>query len=140
MRRVFLFITVSIVICFTGNSQVHEEQEIFLKKQTTKEKVYNNDVVEEKAVFVGGDPKLFQFYKSNSKFKIKDFEVPSKSTYFNLYIDKNGKVYDYKIIKSVSDIHDKEIGRLVSLMPKWNPAKNNNETVKVILLDYITFQ
>ncbi|GAA4275981.1 energy transducer TonB [Aquimarina mytili] len=140
MQKTFLFTIVCVIINFTGNSQVHEEQEILLIKPTKKEQVYNNDMVDEKAIFKGGDSKLFKFYKNNSKFKIKDFEIPNKSTYFKLYIDCDGNVYSHKIIKSISVNHDKEVEKLVSLMPKWKPAKNNNKLVKVVLIDYITFQ
>ncbi|MBQ0735244.1 energy transducer TonB [Aquimarina celericrescens] len=140
MQKISLLIVMCIMFYFVGNSQVQQEQEIFLKKSTSKDKTYNNNKVDQKATFIGGDSELFKFYKNNSTFKVNHFQVPDKSTYFNLYIDEKGNVYDFKIIKSVDDDHNKEIERLVNIMPKWNPAKNNNKTVKVILLDYITFQ
>ena len=140
-KKIYFTIISSILICFNVLSQINEEKEVFLNKiSTSEEKVYNNNFVQQKAIFIGGDSGLFKFYKKKSILKIKDFEVPDKSTYFNIYIDETGKVYDFKIVKSINKNYDKEIERLIHLMPKWKPAINNNKSVKVVLLDYITFQ
>ncbi|MDH7447231.1 energy transducer TonB [Aquimarina sp. 2201CG14-23] len=139
MKRIFLII-VFIFCSISANCQVNNEQEIFLKKPSESEKIYNNYVVDQKATFKGGESELFKFYKKNSKFKVKNFEVPSKSVYFNLYINEKGKVYDYKIIKSIGADYEEEVTRLISLMPNWEPAINKKERIKVVVFDFITFE
>ncbi|WP_027393516.1 energy transducer TonB [Aquimarina latercula] len=138
MKRILLII-VCVLCNIACTSQVNQEQEIFFNKPKNEVKTYNNEVVDQKATFKGGESELFKFYKNNSQFKVKDFEVPSKSVYFNLYINEKGEVYDYKIIKSIGTDYDEEVVRLISLMPKWKPAINKKKQVKVVILDYITF-
>ncbi|MHA7057683.1 hypothetical protein ACWGOQ_0010720 [Aquimarina sp. M1] len=113
---------------------------VFFNKSKNEVKTYNKEAVDKKATFKGGESELFKFYKNNSKFEVKDFEVPSKSVYFNLYINEEGEVYDYKRIKSIGANYDDEVARLINLMPKWKPALNKKKRVKVVILDYINFE
>lgn len=118
-------------------AQTEEEQEIILIKDTVKDKVYHNNLLLEKAKFNSKTP--FDFYKSNSKFKIVLEEEPSKTTYFNIFIDEKGKIYNYKVIKSLGEKYDNEVKKLVDLMPNWIPAKENGKNVRVVELQKITF-
>ena len=46
-------------------------------------------------------------------------------------IERDGSVTDAKVVKSLHPLFDKEALRVVNLMPKWSPAKENGETKKV---------
>lgn len=45
-----------------------------------------------------------------------------KIVYFEFTIDRNGEVVEPKVLKSVSPSIDKEIIRILSLMPNWTPG------------------
>ena len=58
----------------------------------------------------------------------------------DIYIDKSGKVYDYKIQKSVYPPLDNEALRVVKLIPqKWLPAIKNGEPVESIFTFPVAF-
>lgn len=54
-------------------------------------------------------------------------------------IEKDGSISDIKILKGVESSLDKEAVRVVSSMPKWNPGRQHNRTVRVQYTLPITF-
>ena len=55
-------------------------------------------------------------------------------------ITKDGLVKDIVVTKSVDPLLDKEAVRVISLMPKWNPAKHNGERVDAKYTLPVTFR
>jgi periplasmic protein TonB len=45
-------------------------------------------------------------------------------------VEKTGEIVDVKILKGVSESMDKEAERVVKMMPKWKPGKNNGVPVR----------
>jgi len=45
-------------------------------------------------------------------------------------VEKTGEIVDVKILKGVSESMDKEAERVVKMMPKWKPGKNNGVAVR----------
>lgn len=46
-------------------------------------------------------------------------------------IEKDGSISNFKILKSAGEILDKEAKRLIKIMPKWNPGKQDGRPVRV---------
>lgn len=62
------------------------------------------------------------------------------TVYVSFVIDKNGKVTNPAIQKSVDESLDKEALRVVGLMPDWIPGKQRGQAVEVLYTLPIVFQ
>ena len=131
------FFTSMLQCCF---SQTPEEQEVLINQNRLDERIYNNSTVDQKAVFKRGEKDLYEYYTTNSRFKVTNIKIPENSVYFNLFIDEKGNVYDFKIIKSFNTEYNQEVERIIKQMPCWQPAVHNGEKVKVSLVEYISFK
>lgn len=137
MKKIFSALLI-IWSFFQGFAQVLE-QEISLVDDGQKDEVYDNLNIDKKASFIGGEAALLKFYKENATIKVSNLKKPEESVYFNLFIDENGNVYDFKIISSFNKEHEKEACRLIHMMPKWLPGEHKGEKVKVAVVEYVTF-
>ena len=52
----------------------------------------------------------------------------------------NGEIKSANIVRGVSESLDQEALRVIRLMPKWIPGKQNGQPVNVIMVTPITFQ
>jgi hypothetical protein len=71
--------------------------------------------------FPGGGDSLMAFIKRNMKWPIAN-GCEHGTVYITFTIDTSGKINEPKILKGICPPYDKEALRLVSIMPKWNPA------------------
>ena len=55
-------------------------------------------------------------------------------------INKDGSTSDFKVIKSVDPYLDKEALRVMSMMPKWKPGKQNGVPVRVKMTVPVNFK
>lgn len=55
-------------------------------------------------------------------------------------VEKDGKVTDVHVVKSVDPSLDKEAVRVVAAMPKWIPGKLNGSAVRVKYTVPVTFK
>lgn len=101
-------------------SKEGEEQEIFF-------------IVEDLAHFPGGMEGLREYLTENIKYPADATEGTSKIL-VGFTITTDGSVVDVKMEKGTSKAMDKEAYRLVSEMPKWEPAKQRSKPVRS---DYI---
>jgi len=89
---------------------------------------YNFEIQPE---FPGGRVALVLYLKEN----INDVNIPSKGKgqkiIISFYIDKKGSVVDVNIIKGVDSVSDFEVKKIIQNMPKWRPAMQDGELVKV---------
>jgi periplasmic protein TonB len=103
-----------------------------------KEQVVEKDVdpgvwfVEENATFKGGDLSLFNTW-------VKEHTVyPADANEAGVFgkvivqfsVDKEGRVCDVKVIKSVHPSLDAEAVRVIKESPRWKPAKQSGNAVK----------
>lgn len=81
--------------------------------------------------FPGGKKALLNYLKENINYA----DIPSTSKGQNVrisfYIDNDGSIVDVIVAKSLDSISDMEAKRLVQNMPKWKPAMQDGEKVKV---------
>jgi TonB family protein len=89
-------------------------------------------VVEDQPDFVGGYEAMIQFIKTN-------LEMPKDArrkgidgtVYVQFVIDKDGSIGDVRTIRGIMPSVDSEAERVISIMPKWDPGRQNGKPVKV---------
>ena len=82
--------------------------------------------------FEGGEQALRNFLASNLKFP-NDAKEAGKSgkVYVSFTVDKDGKVKDVKVIRSVYPSLDAEAARVIAMLPDWIPGEDHGERVDV---------
>lgn len=96
------------MICFCGNAQKKESAFICL--------------IEPQPEFKGGMKALKLFLSQNLKYPTG--VCVNGKVYIQFIVEKNGKITNPFILKSLSKEFDAEALRVVKLMPKWIPAKD----------------
>lgn len=94
--------------------------------------------VEQMPQFVGGDAALLKFLKENLKFPVG--ETPEGRVVVRFVIDQNGDIQEPTVIRSLSAATNKEALRVIELMPRWTPGKQNGKTVSVYFTLPVQFQ
>ena len=108
---------------------------------TQKDSVYFFNEIEKKPEFPGGMGKLMIYLAENTKYPqiSRENDIQGK-VYVKFVIDKNGKVIDVKVVRSVSKELDAEALRVVSSMPNWTPGAQQGKKVKVSYIVPINFK
>lgn len=92
----------------------------------------NKVIIERVPQFPGGKEALFDFISRKVRYPsslIK--EGVGGKVIVGFVVTKEGKITDPEIIQSVHPLLDAEAIRIVKLMPKWEPGKQNGEFVNV---------
>jgi bla regulator protein blaR1 len=135
-------IAVAIVATANKTKKVNTVEQV-VKRDGNK--IYNKvDIMPE---FKGGTDELMKYLGNNIKYPKEDLfknsteelvngkKVPmlenSGLVLVNFVINKQGKVKDVKILKSVSAPLDNEAIRVIEGMPKWKPGKHKGKKVNV---------
>lgn len=97
-----------------------------LEEQTVDEnKTYT--VVEQQPEYPGGVEKLMEYLKAN----LKRSDECDGSVYISFVVDKDGRLADFQVLKSLAPACDEEALRVVKGMNKWIPGKEKGEVVRV---------
>jgi len=106
----------------------------------TDEQVYI--VVEEQASFQGSDVNSFRdWVTKNLKYpEIAIKKGISGKVFVQYAINSKGEVVDVKVVRGVDPSLDKEVIRVISSSPKWEPAKQKGMNVKQQFTIPIAFQ
>ncbi len=96
-------------------------------------------VVDEPPRFKGGDIKKATFYENTSKFDIAISRENGYTVYFQMIINEDGSITDLEFMNNPSEILANEVKRIVHLMPFWIPGKIGGKTVRVKVIQEITF-
>ena len=105
--------------------------------------VYELKAIQEQPSFPGGDGELFKFLRENIVYPQYEKQKGIQGKVFVTYvIDKDGSVTNVELYKGIKDGAglEKEALRVISLMPKWKPGKQNGKYVKVRYILPIFFQ
>lgn len=102
----------------------------FSQENTNQDPVFT--IVETTPVYPGGQEALMSLIKDNLVYPIEAKEKEVEGTvYASFIIEKDGSVSDIKIIKSIGSGCDEEVLRVLNLMKKWEPGKQNGKYVRV---------
>lgn len=95
-------------------------------------KVVDFSGVAEKPVFIGGEDGLFKFIIDNIKYPDLARENKIQGTvYIEFVVEQDGSITNIKVKNGIGAGCDEEAERVVKLMPKWTPGKQNNRGVRV---------
>jgi TonB family protein len=98
-------------------------------------------IVEEMPSFVGGEDARTRFLAMNIMYPEKATYLKIQGTvYVSFIINNEGFVTDVKILRGIGGGCDEEAARVVQMMPKWNPGRQNGKTVRVLFNMPIDFR
>lgn len=88
-------------------------------------------VVEQMPEYPGGNDSMMKFIRKNFNFNhpIDKSNTITTKIYVQFIVGKDGVVRDPKIVKGINPELDKEALRVVKMMPKWKPGKQNGKAV-----------
>lgn len=89
-------------------------------------------VVEESAMFPGGQDELIKYLALNIQYP-KQARVRGVEglVYVSFVVEKDGSLTDIKLLRDIGSGCGQEALRVVKEMPKWRPAKLKGETVRM---------
>lgn len=97
-------------------------------QQNNKDHIY--DVVDEMPKYPSGFEGLQDYIrKKRNKPLLINGDKPYRVV-IEVVIEKDGRITNARIRKSVDSLHDNDALRIVREMPKWIPAKQNGKTVR----------
>lgn len=130
----------------TSATQVVEKQnKVKQAKVVTLQTAKDGQTVEENPDkwpdFPGGQKKLFKWLSANIKYpKEAQANKEQGRVIVRFVIDKDGKVMDAKVVRSISPSLNKEALRLIEAMPRWKPGEKDGQPVAVRFTLPITFR
>jgi len=109
----------------------------------------NEDTTEAREVFYvepnpeypGGYEQMPKFLQDNLKYA--DFDSVNfikKTAFLQFIVSETGKVTNVKVLRGIGRKYDKEAVRVVKMMPKWIPGRQNNRAVPVMYQIPVKFQ
>jgi protein TonB len=91
-------------------------------------------IAERMPSFPNGDKELSLFIKENLKYpEIKKSDRVTCTAYVTFVVEKDGSLTNIKILRGAQGgpAYDAEACRVFTIMPKWNPGKQNGNLVRV---------
>ena len=97
--------------------------------------------VEQMPEYPGGQEKMMQFIMDNLKYptQAKDDGVMGKVV-AQFIVKEDGSISEIKILRDIGDGCGDEVMRVIGLMPKWMPGKQNGKAVNVVFTLPVTFK
>jgi len=130
---------ISIADVVGNNDQTGELIEDVKVAITEEEKPY--DVVEQMPTFPGGESELMNFINDNIRYPAVSLENGIQGrVVVRFVVNKNGEVDRAEILRSLDSSCDKEALRIVKIMPKWIPGRQNGENVAVWFVLPVNFR
>ena len=149
MKRV-IFVTMIVVLLMMSVGDIARAQNVpliiapdkldeYLAERKDTINVY--DVVEQMPCFHGGQGRMLEFIEKNLRYpKALEETCVQGRVIVAFVVERSGKLSNVKVVKSVHPALDKEALRIVKLMPKWIPGRQNGITVRVKYIIPVTFR
>lgn len=91
--------------------------------------------------FPTGEKAMKEWMKKNLKYPVVAEENGIQGTVVvKFVVRKNGLIDNINVVKSVDPSLDKEAKRLIRVMPRWKPGKQNGEPVNVEVTVPVNFR
>ena len=125
----------------TQQDNCSEPKSMVMQTDTISENVVFGDVPEQMPSFRGGMQKLQEFINENIQYTEEMAQTCAQGrVVVRFVIEKDGTVTNPKVVKSVDPVFDKEALRIVSIMPKWIPAKMNGKAIRTTYTVPVSFR
>lgn len=100
-----------------------------------------HDIVEQNASFPGGEEACLKWLADNLKYPsiCREQGVQGRVT-VQFVVNRDGTIVDVEILRSPDENLSKEAERAVKAMPKWQPARQGNKTVRSRFRLPVTFR
>ena len=109
-----------------NSNQINKKTSLNEKKDSD-ENIY--DVVEQMPSFQGGAVALMSYI--NKTLKYPDEVCGQGRVIVEFVVEKDGRITNAIVIRSVDPAFDREALRVINSMPKWIPGKKNGRNVRV---------
>lgn len=106
----------------------------------TSQKKENTDIAETPAEFPGGNEAWEGFLKNNLRMPDLLEVNASKTVIASFYVNPDGTIAQIKIVQPAGPDFDKEVVRVLSIMPKWKPKAKGKQPLGVMVKQPITFR
>ncbi len=137
MKANFILFIFNLSILFQVNAATKCSTDSISK--TTQEPVYT--VIEQMPQFPGGEKELLKFIANNIKYPVVAQEKGIQGRVIvRFVVSKTGQVDRVEVIRSLDSDCDKEAVRVIKLLPKFIPGKQNGENVAVWYTLPITYK
>lgn len=98
-------------------------------EEVDDDRVY--DVVEVNASFPGGDAKCMEWLQKNIRYpQICQEQGVQGRVIVSFVVNRDGSIVNVEVVRSPDENLSEEAMRVVKAMPKWNPARQGNKTVR----------
>ncbi|NTW31843.1 MAG: hypothetical protein HGB12_04330 [Bacteroidetes bacterium] len=87
-------------------------------------------IVEQMPEFPGGEDSLYEFIKKNIDRKIHSPSSKSKKVLLTFVIEKDGSISNIQILMGENKEYNGEAVRIMKIMPKWIPGRQNRFVVR----------
>ena len=116
-----------------------DEPQVDVGSQVQSAPVYQ--FVEQMPQFPGGDQAMMEYLKKNLRYPIvaRENEVQGR-VIVRFVVNEDGKVSDVVIMRDIGSGCGQEAVRVVKMMPKWLPGKQNGKPVKTYFTLPVTFR
>lgn len=126
MKRILFFVMVLMVNMVSVGQDVRKD-----KDARTEQDGAIFTIVEQMPEFPGGMEALYQFLASNIKYPGGPDDCVNGKVIVSFVIEKDGTVSDAKVVRKLHPAFDEEALRVVKLMPKWEPGRQDGKPVRV---------
>lgn len=100
-------------------------------EEVEEEEVKIFTIVEQEASFPGGYEALMKHLAENIKYPQQARETGTKGRVFLTFVvERDGSITDIKILRDIGSGCGEEAKRVVSKMPRWQPAKQRGKPVR----------
>ncbi|RAR75375.1 energy transducer TonB [Flavobacterium aciduliphilum] len=91
----------------------------------------NASSAEVKPTFPGGEKNFYMYFSKNFHYPEDMIDTNLKGQIIASFIvEKDGSITDIKIVRGLHVSTDKEVLRVLKMMPKWLPAEQNGKKVR----------
>ena len=129
---ILLMMTVGDIACAQNVPLIIDPDKVDQYLAERKDTINVYDCVEQMPSFPGGTQKLKEFIEENLRYpKELEESCVQGRVIVRFIVERNGKLSNVKVVKSVDPVLDKEALRIVKLMPRWIPGRQNGIPVRV---------
>ena len=112
-----------------------------LKSPVEEAKEETLTVVDVMPQYPGGDRELLKFIAQSIKYPTDAQEAGVQGRVIcSFVVDKKGNIVEPKIIRGIDPFLDAEALRVIGMMPRWTPGRQDGKAVRVLYTVPITFR
>jgi TonB family protein len=116
-----------VILIVTKKGIPSEEAKVAANQKSGDKPIFT--VVEDMPLFPGGETERNRFFSNNLRVPAENMEG---TVYVSFIVKDDGSVADAKILRGLGKSYDEEVLRVINLMPKWLPGRQNGEAVAVM--------